>query len=263
MTIEKAKCRAFTLIELLVVIAIIAILAAILLPVLAAAKEKGKRAQCINNLRQVGIADLMYASDNNDKFLVAALDTGWGIQNPIKMDVTMLAAATDVGFNTNAINSGGGGSVGPSVWTCPNRPTLPAQTNGVWALGFQYYGGVTNWFWKGTAHAASSPVKTTTSKATWMLAADLILDFTTSSGSVAWGDPTQPPDSGFSNLPAHKNGGLPAGGNELFADGSVSWYNAIQMYNFYGTSAAGQREFYFYQDDLGSLAPVAATIKFP
>ncbi len=262
MTSANPRSRGFTLIELLVVIAIIAILAAILLPVLAKAKEKGKRAQCINNLRQVGMVCLMYASDNSDKFLAAAFDSGWGIQNPVKMDATMLSAAVDVGFNTN-LNGSAQGSLGPSVWSCPNRPTLPAETNGVWALGFQYYGGVTNWYWRGTAHAASAPVKTTTSKAQWMLAADLILNFANSSGASVWGDPTQPADSGFSNLPAHPNGNMPAGGNELFADGSVLWIQAARMYNFYGTSAAGGRQFYYYQDDLGSLGAVASTIKFP
>ena len=172
--------RAFTLVELLVVIAIIAILAAMLLPALAKAKEKADRTACLSNLRQWGLALNLYVDDNSQllpDFSIAnatpGARSGYDQDNLLWTDLAGFAAAgfgNSAWFNalpayvaqnplwqyaanpTNFVNQ-------RNVFNCPGARFLPGEVDPLNRVAFSY--GIN---FKGTNGAvpASAPFKVTT-----------------------------------------------------------------------------------------------------
>jgi prepilin-type N-terminal cleavage/methylation domain-containing protein/prepilin-type processing-associated H-X9-DG protein len=118
----SGKTAAFTLIELLVVIAIIAILAAMLLPALAEAKEKAKATQCLSNEKQIGLGYLLYAGDNSDSLPVAGFQYSGGV-SPVEWFMEISHYIARVAANANTL------SATNSVVVCPSakiKNVLPA-----------------------------------------------------------------------------------------------------------------------------------------
>jgi prepilin-type N-terminal cleavage/methylation domain-containing protein/prepilin-type processing-associated H-X9-DG protein len=197
--------RAFTLIELLVVIAIIAILAAMLLPALAKAKERAWTISCNSNLHQISLGMMMYADDNRGFYPESGGDIPWNTAAPDLPGNSWLQQIFRYVQTTN-------------VYHCPSNKLIPQQQQS-W---FNYFNGVRAAFVAADYNAASADNKRILFPSAYVLSGDT-LDF--SPGDSDKDDYSQNCVGGPENgMPWEEWQAHGKGQNVLFADGHAKWY---------------------------------------
>jgi hypothetical protein len=161
----------------------------------------------------------MYSVDFNDRVLPLRAN----VPNTLTDPGAQGAATVGLTVQANAPST---------VWNCPARyknpaPGLPTYEGFAvppqWVIGYCYFGGLTNWQTDYGNFESRSPVKLSTARPYWTLAADAVIRM----GSTTWADQAVPTTDAryyiYANCPPHKQNGNPVGGNEVFADGSARW----------------------------------------
>jgi prepilin-type N-terminal cleavage/methylation domain-containing protein/prepilin-type processing-associated H-X9-DG protein len=179
----------FTLIELLVVIAIIAILAAILFPVFAQAREKARQITCTSNLKQVGIAWVMYTQDYDER-------TPLWFAGPLTVKELLQP------YSKSQI-----------VFKCPTDPEK---------LSYSFWRNVYLDRWSGNAGCATPPV--TLAQVNYPATTPVWAEGPNNSGQHTWGlNPSHPLQTTWKNY-RYGDTRHSGGGNYVFVDGHVKWY---------------------------------------
>jgi prepilin-type N-terminal cleavage/methylation domain-containing protein/prepilin-type processing-associated H-X9-DG protein len=138
----------FTLIELLVVIAIIAILAAILFPVFAQAREKARQTSCLNNLKQIGTALMMYGQDWDEQMPTGGYPTlrNWEVNPDVTPKQKLDGGIYGWTFYRNWMTSLEPYTKNLMIWYCPSDARVRPTPENI-AQGNQSYHWFPNWVW--------------------------------------------------------------------------------------------------------------------
>lgn len=248
------KKRGFSLIELLVVIGIIALLMAIIIPMLAGARAGAQQAQCAANLRQLHQGVTTLATGNMNRLVSAYHDEDAGVWRQVSFDASDAADLATAGILEGVAETP------PDSVTCPGADytiTWPVDVDmEELEIGYQYMGGIETWVNDQGSYPARSPVRMDQARGDWVLAADR---------STVGAAPDEYARSGatpndWAAINHAGSDGAPGGQNQVYVDGSVEWVtrddDLAEVHSgglpaHYG--ASGPHRFFMKQKDLGTL----------